>query len=168
MPIRPWRSTSSGGSRSQRRTSRGPHASPARLPTQRKPKATHGFAASRCWARPRGCSPSASSRRPGNSFPRVSSCSRSVRDLVNLPIALAAGAALAAQLGDPMRAGTLWGAAEAEAERTPRETTTRSLTEYEPYLEPVRGDAFEEARRRDARSRSRTPSPTRSVRRLGP
>ena len=71
---------------------------------------------------------------------------RSVRDLVNLPIALAAGAALAARLGDPVRAGTLWGAVEAEAERTPRETTTESLTQYEPYLEPVRGDAFEEAR----------------------
>ena len=30
---------------------------------------------------------------------------RSTRDLVNLPIALAAGAALASQLGDPVRAG---------------------------------------------------------------
>ena len=73
---------------------------------------------------------------------------RSVRDLINLPIALATGAALAAQLGDPVRAGTLWGAVEADAERTPRETTTESLTQYEPYLEPVRGDAFEEARKR--------------------
>jgi predicted ATPase/class 3 adenylate cyclase len=73
---------------------------------------------------------------------------RSVQDLVNLPIALAAGAALAAQLGDTVRAGTLWGAVEAEAERTPRVTTTANLTEYLPYLEPVRGDAFEEARSR--------------------
>ncbi len=72
---------------------------------------------------------------------------RSVSDLVNLPIALATGAALAARLGDPVRAGTLWGAVEAEAERTPRETTTESLAQYEPYLEPVRGDAFEEARK---------------------
>jgi tetratricopeptide (TPR) repeat protein len=70
-----------------------------------------------------------------------------VRDLVNLPIALAAGAALAAQLGEPTRAGTLWGAAEGDAERAPRSTTTDSLNEYEPYLEPVRGDPFEEARR---------------------
>lgn len=71
----------------------------------------------------------------------------SVHDLVNLPMSLAVGAALAAQLGDEVRAGRLWGAAEAEAEREPRPTTSRSLTEYEPYLEPARGDAFEEARR---------------------
>jgi predicted ATPase len=72
---------------------------------------------------------------------------RSVHDVINLPIALAAGAALAAQLGDPVRAGTLWGAVEAEAERTPRETTTETLTQYEPYLEPLRSDAFEDARK---------------------
>jgi predicted ATPase/class 3 adenylate cyclase len=72
----------------------------------------------------------------------------SVQDLVNLPIALAAGAALAAQLGDPVRAGTLRGAAEAEAEREPRQTTIDNLRDYEPYLEPVRGDVFEEARAR--------------------
>ena len=71
---------------------------------------------------------------------------RSVRDLVNLPIALAAGAALAAQLGDAARAGTLWGALEAQAEREPRQTTIENQTEYEPYLEPVLGAAFEEAR----------------------
>jgi predicted ATPase len=68
---------------------------------------------------------------------------RSVRDLVNLPIALAAGAALAAQLGEPVRAGTLWGAVEAEDVRTPRATTTEGLIEYEP----AHGDAFDEARR---------------------
>jgi predicted ATPase len=73
---------------------------------------------------------------------------RSVQDLVNLPIALAAGAALAAQLGDPARAGTLWGAVAAEAERSPRATTNRNMTEYAPYLEPVRGEVFEEARLR--------------------
>jgi predicted ATPase/class 3 adenylate cyclase len=72
---------------------------------------------------------------------------RSVRDLVNLPIALAAGAALAAQLGEPVRAGTLWGAAEAEAVRTPRATTAESLIQYEPQLEPARGDEFDEAQR---------------------
>ena len=70
----------------------------------------------------------------------------SVHDLVNLPIALAAGAALASRLGDPVRAGTLWGALEAEAEREPRPTTTASMTEYGPYLEPVAGEAFEEGR----------------------
>ena len=71
---------------------------------------------------------------------------KAVRDLVNLPIALTAGAALAARLGDPVRAGTLWGAAEADGERAPRRSTADSLTFYEPYLEPVRGDAFEKAR----------------------
>jgi predicted ATPase/class 3 adenylate cyclase len=70
----------------------------------------------------------------------------STHDIVNLPIELAADAALASQLGDPVRAGTLWGATEAEGERTPRPTTAAALTEYEPYLEPVRGDAFEKAR----------------------
>jgi hypothetical protein len=39
------------------------------------------------------------------------------------------------------------GAAEAEAERTPRATTTESLTQYEPHLEPADGDPFDEARR---------------------
>jgi len=70
----------------------------------------------------------------------------SVSDTVNLPIGLAADAALASQLGDPVRAGTLWGAAEADGERTPRPTTAAALTQYEPYLAPVRGDAFEKAR----------------------
>ena len=79
-------------------------------------------------------------------FPEGLELLRSVHDAVNLPIGLAAGAALWAQLLDPVRAGTLWGAAEAEAQRTPRGTTTRVLTEYEPYLEPIRGEAFEEAR----------------------
>jgi tetratricopeptide (TPR) repeat protein len=78
---------------------------------------------------------------------------RSVHDLVNLPIALCAGAALAAQLGDPLRAGTLWGAAEAQAERDPRQTTNDNLVEYEPHLQPVRGEAFEAARA-DGRTRS--------------
>src|SRR5581483_6162706 len=75
---------------------------------------------------------------------------RSVRDLVNLPIALAAGAALAACAGDAVRAGTLWGAVEAEAQRDPRPTTSAALTEYERYLEPVRGPDFAEARNRGA------------------
>jgi predicted ATPase len=80
-------------------------------------------------------------------FPEGLELLRAVSDLVNSPIALATGAALAARLGDPVRAGTLWGAVEAEAERTPRETTTESLAQYEPDLEAVRGDAFEEARK---------------------
>jgi predicted ATPase/class 3 adenylate cyclase len=71
---------------------------------------------------------------------------RSVHDLANLPIALCVGAALAARLGDRLRAGTLWGAAEAQAERDPRQTTNDNLVEYEPQLQPVRGEAFEGAR----------------------
>ena len=71
----------------------------------------------------------------------------SVHDVVNLPIALAAGAALAAGLGEPLRAGTLRGAVEAEAERAPRGTTATSLAQYEPYLQPVLGDVFEQGRR---------------------
>jgi hypothetical protein len=70
----------------------------------------------------------------------------SVRDLINLPIALAVASALAAQHGDVSRSGTLWGALEAEDARTPRTTTTQCLATYEPYLRPVRGDAFEKAR----------------------
>jgi tetratricopeptide (TPR) repeat protein len=69
-----------------------------------------------------------------------------VRDLVNIPIALAAGAALAASLDDAVRAGTLWGALEAEAERDPRPTTAENIDFYEPYLESVRGEEFEQAR----------------------
>jgi len=84
---------------------------------------------------------------------RALSLLESVRDLVNLPIALATGAALAAQAGDAPRAGTLWGALEAEAARSPRATTTHCLAGYEPHLEPVRGDEFEEAQSR-ARSLS--------------
>jgi hypothetical protein len=69
-----------------------------------------------------------------------------VNDRVNLPIALAASAALAAQQQDPERAGLLWGTVEAAAETEPRATTDRALTEYESYLDPVRGAAFDQAR----------------------
>jgi len=58
-----------------------------------------------------------------------------VDDRVNLPIALAASAALAAQH-------------EAAAETEPRPTTAQALSDYEPYLDPVRGTAFDEARQR--------------------
>jgi hypothetical protein len=42
----------------------------------------------------------------------------------------------------------LWGAVESAAESEPRATTQQSLAEYEPYLEPVRGAIFDEARQR--------------------
>lgn len=71
-----------------------------------------------------------------------------VDDRVNLPIALAASAALAAQQNNPAQAGLLWGAAEAAAENEPRPTTDQALAEYAPYLQPVRGAVFDEARRR--------------------
>ena len=43
-----------------------------------------------------------------------------------------------------MRAGTLWGAIEAEGERTPRPTTAAALTEYEVALKnaPMRLRGF--------------------------
>jgi len=71
-----------------------------------------------------------------------------VDDRINLPIALAASAALAAQHEDATQAGLLWGAAEAAAETEPRPTTNQALSDYEPYLEPVRGGAFDDARQR--------------------
>ena len=71
----------------------------------------------------------------------------SVQDLVNMPQAFVMGAVIASLRGDPIRAGTLWGAAEADGDRQPRPTTTRAFETNEHYLEPVRGDAFEEARR---------------------
>jgi predicted ATPase/class 3 adenylate cyclase len=71
-----------------------------------------------------------------------------VPDLVNLPGALAAGAAIAAGQGDAVRAGTLWGAVETAAERDPRPTTPETLREYGPFVDPVRGADFERARTR--------------------
>jgi tetratricopeptide (TPR) repeat protein len=71
-----------------------------------------------------------------------------VDDRVNLPIALAALAALASQQTNPARAGLLWGAVEAAADNEPRPTTDQALAEYEPYLNPVRGAAFDQARQR--------------------
>jgi hypothetical protein len=71
-----------------------------------------------------------------------------VQDLVNVPDALVFGAALAASRRDAVRAGTLWGAVEAESDRNPKPTISRALEEYEANLDPVRGDSFEEARRR--------------------
>jgi hypothetical protein len=68
-----------------------------------------------------------------------------VQDLVNLPIILMSAAVLAATVDDPVRAGTLWGATQAEAERAPRPTTTANLAQYEPHLEPIRGGVFEDA-----------------------
>jgi hypothetical protein len=70
----------------------------------------------------------------------------SVRDQVNLPIALCAGAAIAAARGDAARAGTLWGAVEAVAEREPKKTTDENLREYTPYVERAQGPDFERGR----------------------
>ena len=68
-----------------------------------------------------------------------------VDDRVNLPIMLAAHAALAARQGNADRAGRLWGAVEAAAEQEPRPTTTAALAEYASYLEPVRGEVLDRA-----------------------
>ena len=72
----------------------------------------------------------------------------SVSDQVNLPIALAGGAAIAAAQLQAERAGTLWGALEAVAEREPRPTTTAGLRECEEYVERVQGEEFEAGRAR--------------------
>jgi predicted ATPase len=74
-----------------------------------------------------------------------------VGDRVNMPIALAAAAALAALRANGAEAGLLWGAVEAAAENEPRTTTTAALGEYEPHLERVLGAAFDEARERGHR-----------------
>jgi tetratricopeptide (TPR) repeat protein len=71
-----------------------------------------------------------------------------VPDLVNLPIALAAGAAIAAAAGEAVRAGTLWGAVETAGERDPRPTTPEALREYAPFVESVLGADFERGRAR--------------------
>jgi predicted ATPase/class 3 adenylate cyclase len=72
----------------------------------------------------------------------------SVPDLVNVPMALAAGAAIAAADRDAVRAGTLWGAVEATGEREPRPTTAEALREYASYVEPVHGADFDHGRTR--------------------
>ncbi len=72
----------------------------------------------------------------------------SVQDRINLANALAVGAAIAAAQGFREDAGTLWGALEATAEREPRGSTTGAMVEYEPYLEGVKGEEFEAARKR--------------------
>jgi predicted ATPase len=72
----------------------------------------------------------------------------SVQDRINLPAALAAGAAIAAARSSPERAGTLWGAVEATAEREPRGSTNAAMAEYGPYVERVKGGEFEAGRRR--------------------
>ena len=71
-----------------------------------------------------------------------------VDDRVNLPIILAAVAALAARQGDADRAGWLWGAVENAADDEPRPTTSAALAEYAPYVEPVHGDVFDRANKR--------------------
>jgi predicted ATPase/class 3 adenylate cyclase len=70
----------------------------------------------------------------------------SAGDQVNLPIAIAATAALAAQRGDAVQAGTLWGALESISAREPKATTNQALAEYRPYVERVEGLDFEHGR----------------------
>ena len=72
----------------------------------------------------------------------------SVSDHVNIPYGLAAGSAIAAQRKDVVRAGTLWGALEATAEREPKATTQDAIREYTPYFEPIRDAEFEGGRSR--------------------
>ena len=72
----------------------------------------------------------------------------SVQDRVNLPSALAIGARIAALRDDAERAGALWGAVEAVAEREPKPTTEEAILEYEPYVERLSGPDFERGRSR--------------------
>jgi predicted ATPase len=60
-----------------------------------------------------------------------------VDDRVNLPIMLAALAALAVRQGDTEQAGRLWGAVQTAAEQEPRSTTNAAIAAYAPYVEPV-------------------------------
>ncbi|HSS92385.1 MAG TPA: adenylate/guanylate cyclase domain-containing protein [Candidatus Dormibacteraeota bacterium] len=71
-----------------------------------------------------------------------------VSDRVNIPYAFAAGAALAVLKQDILRAGVLWGALEATAEREPRSSTREAMQEYAPYIEPIRGAEFDRGRAR--------------------
>jgi tetratricopeptide (TPR) repeat protein len=72
----------------------------------------------------------------------------SVQDRVNMPYGLALGARIAAFRDEAERAGTLWGAVEAVAEREPKSTTEQALLEYWPYVERVGGPDFERGRAR--------------------
>jgi len=65
-----------------------------------------------------------------------------VSDHMNMPYAFAAGAAIASLRPDAVRAGILWGALEAIAEREPRTTTQDAIREYRPYVERVQGPEF--------------------------
>ena len=52
-----------------------------------------------------------------------------------------------------IRAGTLWGALEAVAERDPRSTTQNAMCENTPYVEVVQGPDFEKVASAAGRSR---------------
>jgi predicted ATPase/class 3 adenylate cyclase len=69
-------------------------------------------------------------------------------DRVNLPVVFAVAAALAARRDEPSEAGLLWGAVEASAEIEPRPNADQALADYAPYLDPVHGAVFDEARKR--------------------
>jgi hypothetical protein len=65
-----------------------------------------------------------------------------------MPYGLALGARIAAFRDEAERAGTLWGAVEAVAEREPKSTTEQALLEYWPHVERVGGPDFERGRAR--------------------
>jgi len=73
----------------------------------------------------------------------------SVRDRLNLPFALGAGAAIAALRKDSVRAGTLWGALEALETSAPGElkrTTLEAMRDNISFLENLSGADFDKAR----------------------
>lgn len=71
-----------------------------------------------------------------------------VSDLMNMPYIFAAGAAIASLRQAAVRAGVLWGALEAIAEREPRITTQDAMDEYRSYVDRVQGWEFDEGRAR--------------------
>lgn len=74
----------------------------------------------------------------------------SVRDRLNIPYALAAGAAIAALRNDAVRAGTLWGALEALGTDAVGELKTSAhlaMGDNAEHIAPIRGASFDEGRR---------------------
>ncbi|HEX2645684.1 MAG TPA: tetratricopeptide repeat protein, partial [Candidatus Dormibacteraeota bacterium] len=73
----------------------------------------------------------------------------SVGDRLNIPFAIAGGAAIAALRRDEVRAGMLWGALEAlEATAVGELKTTAQLAMHDnlSYVDPIRGAEFEKGR----------------------
>jgi hypothetical protein len=92
----------------------------------------------------------------------------SISDRVNTPYAIGALAAIAALRGDPVRAGTLWGALEGIADLDPRSTALAAMSDNAGYLKDIRDGEFEKARAQGrSLSRERAIEYAMSARRAG-